>query len=180
VPGARVVGAEIESELVTLSNQNAAANGVGDRVVFVTVDALDLPPDMKRDYAHVFCNPPFHLGTGERPADELRAQALHDDGMLSGWLSIGTKRTAPNGTFTAILRADRLGEALAALPGTGVSVFPLHPRAGEAAKRVIVQVRKGSRAPLAMLHGLVLHNADGSYTPEADAVLKGETALALR
>jgi tRNA1(Val) A37 N6-methylase TrmN6 len=65
------------------------------------------------------------------------------------------------------------------LPATGVSVFPLHPRAGEAAKRVVVQVRKGSRAPLAMLHGLVLHAADGSYTTEADAVLRGEVAIGL-
>jgi tRNA1(Val) A37 N6-methylase TrmN6 len=179
IPGVEVVGAEIESELVTLSNQNAAANGFGDRVVFVTVDVLDLPTDMKREYRHAFCNPPFHAGMGVQSPDALRAGAMHDDGALGDWLSIGVKRTVSAGTFTAILRADRLSEALVALPATGVSVFPLHPRAGEAAKRVIVQVRKGSRAPLAMLRGLVLHEADGSYTPEANAVLRDRTSLRL-
>jgi tRNA1(Val) A37 N6-methylase TrmN6 len=179
VPDVQVVGAEIESELVTLSNQSAAANGLGGRVVFVTVDVLDLPADMKRDYGHVFCNPPFHLGSGERSPDALRAGALHDDGALGDWLGIGAKRTVSGGTFTAILRADRLGEALAVLPPTGVSVFPLHPRAGEPAKRVIVQLRKGSLAPLAMRHGMVLHEADGSYTAEAEAVLRGDAALPL-
>jgi tRNA1(Val) A37 N6-methylase TrmN6 len=44
---------------------------------------------------------------------------------------------------------------------------------------VIVQLRKASRAPLRMLHGLVLHNAYGSYTDEADAVLRGERWLVL-
>ncbi|HEY0300861.1 MAG TPA: DUF2007 domain-containing protein, partial [Rhizomicrobium sp.] len=151
VPGVHVVGAEIESALVTLSNGNAGANGLGGRVVFVTVDALDLPADMKRDYAHVMCNPPFHAQDGQRSPDAMKAGATHDDGGLGEWLSVGVKRAAPGGTFTCILRADRLGEALAALPATGVSVFPLHPRAGEAAKRVIVQAKKASRAPLAML-----------------------------
>ncbi len=173
VAGVTITGAEIESGLVTLANGNATANGFGDRAVFVTVDALDLPTDMKHDYDHVLCNPPFHGADGERSPAAMRAGAMQDDGQLGEWLAVGIKRTAPGGTFTCILRADRLGEALAALPATGVSVFPLWPRAGEAAKRVILQVKKGSRAPLAMLPGLVLHKDDGSYTPEADAVLRG-------
>ena len=68
---------------------------------------------------------------------------------------------------------------VAAAISAGVAVYPLHPHAGEAAKRVIVQVTKASRAPLAMLHGLVLHEADGRYTAEADAVLRGEKGLSL-
>ena len=179
VDGVRVTGAEIDSELVGLANANATANGMGDRVVFVTVDVLDLPPDMKHDYDHVLCNPPFHAQSGERSPDAERARATHDEGDLGNWLAVGVKRTASGGTFTAILRADRLAEALAALPATGVSVLPLYPRAGEPAKRVIVQVAKGSRAPLAMLHGLVLHAADGRYTDAADAVLRGQRGLLL-
>jgi tRNA1(Val) A37 N6-methylase TrmN6 len=31
-----------------------------------------------------------------------------------------------------------------------------------------------------ILPGLVLHNDDGKYTPDADAVLRGERALVLR
>jgi len=179
VAGAVITGAEIESDLVGLSNGNATANGFGDRVVFVPVDALDLPVDMRRDYDHVMCNPPYHGSDGERSPDAMKAGATHDDGRLGDWLAAGVKRAAPGGTFTCILRADRLGEALAALPTTGVKVFPLHPHAGEAAKRVIVQVTKASRAPLAMLAGLVLHEADGSYTAQADAILRGEAGIAL-
>ena len=179
VPGAKLVGAEIESALVTLSNGNATENGFGDRVVFVTVDALDLPADMKRDYAHVMCNPPYHGMGGEQSPDAMKAGATHDDGELGTWLAAGVKRTAPGGTFTCILRADRMGEALAALPPLGVSVFPLWPRAGEAAKRVVLQVKKGARTPLATLAGLVLHEADGSYTPDADAVLRGTRGITL-
>jgi tRNA1(Val) A37 N6-methylase TrmN6 len=47
------------------------------------------------------------------------------------------------------------------------------------AKRVILQLRKGSGAPLALLPGLVLHEAGGRFTPEADAVLRDGASLAL-
>ncbi|HJW40636.1 MAG TPA: DUF2007 domain-containing protein [Rhizomicrobium sp.] len=174
VPGVHVTGVEIETQLVTLANENATANGMGNRVVFVTVDALDLPPDMKRDYGHVFCNPPFHGADGEASPDAERARALQDGGELAAWLDTGVRRTAPGGTFTCILRADRMGEAFAALPATGVRIFPLWPRTGEDAKRIVIQLNKGSRAPLVLEQGLVLHKADGAYTEEADVVLRGE------
>jgi tRNA1(Val) A37 N6-methylase TrmN6 len=44
---------------------------------------------------------------------------------------------------------------------------------------VIVQARKGSNAPFALLPGLVLHQDDGAWTPEAEAVLRRGSALAL-
>jgi tRNA1(Val) A37 N6-methylase TrmN6 len=102
-----------------------------------------------------------------------------DDGQLRDWLKLGLQRTASGGFFTAILRADRLNEALAALPRTGVSLFPLWPREGVPAKRVIIQARKASRAAFSLLPGLVLHRDDGSWTPGAEAVLRRGSALAL-
>jgi tRNA1(Val) A37 N6-methylase TrmN6 len=177
VPGYTIAGVEIDRELVSLANENAAANGTSDRVRFVHGDVLNLPPGLRASFEHVMCNPPFHGEEGEMSPDGSRAKALHDTGDLSRWLEIGTKRTALNGTFTIILRADRLNQALGALPDHGVSVFPLWPKRGAPAKRVIVEVRQGSRAPFTLLPGLVLHEADGRYTAEANAVLRGLSAL---
>jgi tRNA1(Val) A37 N6-methylase TrmN6 len=123
-------------------------------------------------------NPPFH-GEGQTSPDAARARALMDRGTLRDWLEAGLKRTGSGGSFTAILRADRLNEALAALPQTGATMFPLWPKAGEAARRVVIQVRKGARTPFCLLPGLILHQVSGTYTPEADAILRGEAALAL-
>ncbi|MEO8302204.1 MAG: methyltransferase, partial [Rhizomicrobium sp.] len=130
------------------------------------------------DFDQVFANPPFH-GEGQVSPDAARATALMDDGALNDWLKLGLQRTVSGGFFTAILRADRLNEALAALPERGLCAFPLWPRQDEAPKRVIVQARKGSNAPFALLPGLVLHQEDGSWTPQADAVLRRGNALAL-
>ena len=81
--------------------------------------------------------------------------------------------------IAAIIRADRTPEALAALGQRGVHLLPLWPRAGMTAKRAILLARKGSRAPFALLPGLVLHQADGRYIDETDAILRGGAALAM-
>lgn len=176
VPGVVVTGAEIDPWLAAMANDNAAANGMAAR--FFAVDAFDLPPELKSDFDQVMCNPPFH-GEGVASPDPDRAAALMDGGQLTDWLKLGLQRTVSNGFFTSILRADRLAEAMAVLPDRGVTVFPLWPRAGVPAKRVILQVRKGSRAPLLLSPGLVLHRDDGGWTDEADAVLRCGGALAL-
>jgi tRNA1(Val) A37 N6-methylase TrmN6 len=102
-----------------------------------------------------------------------------DHGKLSDWLKIGLQRTVSGGFFATILRTDRLNEALSVLPERGVCVLPLWPRAGEMSKRVIVQVRKGSGTPFALLPGLVLHQENGAWTSESEAVLRRGEALAL-
>ena len=55
-----------------------------------------------------------------------------------------------------------------------ITVFPLWPKVGETAKRVLVKARKGVAAPLQVTSGLVLHADDGNYTETANAILGGE------
>jgi len=176
ISGLNVTGVERDEKLVALAEDNARANGFD--CTFFAADIFALPKDLKRDFDQVLANPPFH-GEGQASPDAARAAALMDDGALSDWLRLGLQRTVSGGFFTAILRADRLNQALAALPERGVCAFPLWPRQGEAPKRVILQARKGSNAPFALLPGLVLHQEDGAWTPEADAVLRRGNALAL-
>lgn len=177
VPGLTLTGVERDPALAALAQDNAAANGMA--AAFVAADVFDLPDSLKRDFALVFSNPPFHGGDGLVPPDPSRSAALRDEGKLGDWLRLGLQRTVSGGFFTTIVRADRLDEALAALPGHGVTTFPLWPRLGVSAKRVILRVAKGSRAPFVLAAGLVLHREDGAFTPEAEAVLRRGAALAL-
>ena len=88
----------------------------------------------------------------------------------------------PGGWLSLIHRADRLPELLAALHGKAgdVTVLPLWPRAGVAARRVIVLARKGSRGPARIVPGLVLHAPEGTFTAEAEAVMRGGAAIEVR
>ena len=52
-----------------------------------------------------------------------------------------------------------------------LTVFPLHPHAGEDAKRVIVSARKERYGPLKLKTGLIIHKNGGAYTEQAEEVL---------
>jgi tRNA1Val (adenine37-N6)-methyltransferase len=175
----KITGIDTLGALVDLANDNARANGMELRAQFIVGDALDPPAALRRSFDHVFANPPFHDDEGDTSPDRERASALQDGGRLGDWISMGLKRVKSQGTFTSIIRADRLAEALAELSPRGVTLFPLWPRSDAPAKRVVLQARKDSRAPLTMLPGLVLHEPKGAYTLAAHAILREGGSLAL-
>lgn len=175
----RIVGVEILEELVEQARENARTNNLEQRLNFYHADALDPPQALRREFDHVFCNPPFHGSAGQVSPDGARTLALQDAGRLAQWFVSALKRVRSNGTMTAIIRADRLNESLDNLPSGGVSIFPLWPRAGEAAKRVILGVHKSSHTPLALRSGLILHDCQGHYTNEAAEILRNGASLAL-
>ena len=172
-----VFGLEVDPALAALADENAAENDQSRRVRFIAGDMRNMPAELRRTFEHVMCNLPFHDEDGQTSPDAGRALALQDRGVLADWFTGGMKRVVSGGTFTAILRADRLREALTALGERGVSVFPLWPRAGEAAKRVLIRAVKASRAPFAILPGLVLHETGSNYTRAANAILRDGAAL---
>ena len=99
---------------------------------------------------------------------------------LAQWIDFCLKMVRPKGTLSVIHRADRLDAVLAALAGRlgGTVVYPLWPGSeGKPAKRVVVRGRPGVAAPMKLSPGLVLHDGQGSYTHDAEAVLRHARAL---
>lgn len=173
VPDVIVSGIEIDAELVALSNANAAANALADRVTFLQADVAAVPFDA-HSFDHVFLNPPFHDDVSTRSPHGRKSAATHG-GALDGWFAAAFRVAKPGGTVTSIVSSARLRETLRAYADHtgGVVQFPLWPKPGAQPKRAIVAATVGSRAPFEMLAGLVLHAPPAKYTAEADAVLRG-------
>ncbi|MEX0758398.1 MAG: methyltransferase domain-containing protein [Tistlia sp.] len=181
VAGCRVAGLELQPELAALARRNASENGLSDRLEVVEGDLRRLPAGLGRGYDRVFANPPFH-GEARPSPDAQRATAHHAAaGELCDWIEAALRCLRPEGTLTLILRSDRLPEALAALAGRAgeLRLLPLWPKPGRPARRLLLQARKGARAPLILLSGMLLHEADGRFTLAADAVLRDAVALPL-
>ena len=184
VPNCRIVGLELQTELAELADRNIGANGVTDRVQVVRGDLLRPPPQLVAgSFDRVMANPPYGVaGDGTPPPDAGLTRAhVEGEAGLADWIAFCLAMLRPKGHLVMIHRAERLGDILAGLRGRAgeAVVFPLWPRAGEPAKRVIVRARKGARTPLRISSGLVLHDPDGSYTRAADAVLRDGAALML-
>jgi len=179
-----VTGLEIDPDLAQLANRNAVQNGLASAVRFEAGSLEDAPASIARtSFAHVFANPPYMEEGAAMPArDPGRMIArLGPQGVLDAFADFCLRRAESGGSVTLIHRADRLSRLLTAFEEKlgAIKVFPLWPRLGVAAKRVIVSGRKGSRAPLTLCAGLVLHGEGNAFTPEAEAVLRGGGALLL-
>ena len=184
VAGCRVTGVEAQRELVRIAGENAARNGVVNRVTVMMGDIRHPPPRLEPgSFAHVMANPPYMDAETASPSP-MPAKAvatIEGDADLATWVRFALTMTKPRGSVTFIHRADRLEHLLAQFVDRagGIAVVPLWPGAGKPAKRVIVHARKGSGAPTRLLPGLILHEADGRFTAAADAVLREARAIDL-
>jgi tRNA1(Val) A37 N6-methylase TrmN6 len=177
-----VTGIEIDSGLARLAHANAERNGLGRRYCVVNADLtaaqVQIAPN---SFDVVVANPPFYAqGRATPSTDQARARAaIMPQGGLEQWARFFAGMTAASGAVTLIYPASALKDVLMALDGRfgAISVVPLFPRAGEPAHRIIVSGVKGSRAPLHLCAGLVVHGAGNTFTPEAEDILRHGAAL---
>jgi tRNA1(Val) A37 N6-methylase TrmN6 len=178
VPGVAAAGVEIDPALAALANENFQINGLTG-VSAVIGDAGEEKFEPAFDY--VLANPPWHDAAGTASPDPKRALAHQAaPGLLAAWIAAMASAVAPRGTLTLIIPASSFAAAAAALTErklSGITLFPLWPRAGQAAKQLIVQARRNG--PSRVLPGLVLHDEAG-ITPAANAVLRDGAGLDLR
>jgi tRNA1(Val) A37 N6-methylase TrmN6 len=175
VAGVQVTGLELQPALAELARANAHANGLA---LEVAEGCITRPPPgvSMHSFDHVITNPPWYEpGTISRPAAESKAIGHLEEVDLATWLKQAVRFLKPKGRLFVVHRADRLGDILAGLHPLKVGeirVVPLWPKPGRPAGRVVVMARKDSRAPLEVLPGLVLHHPSGSYTDNADEILR--------
>jgi tRNA1(Val) A37 N6-methylase TrmN6 len=188
VDGTMVTLVEIDPQLVALAVENAKRNQLAERVRAVVLDvaaparafaATGLRPE---SIARVLMNPPFNDPARQRASPDRSRRLAHTaaKATLVSWVRTAARLLRPRGTLSLIWRADGLRDVLEALAsGFGaVTVRPVHPKPEEPAIRVLVCATKASRAPLALLPGLILADRAGRPTPEAEAVLRAGLPLA--
>lgn len=180
VEGIEVTGIDIQPDLVALARRNAAENGLAARAAFEVGDVLALAEEA---YHHVCANPPYlEAGKSSLSPNPIKAIAnVEGAAKLGDWVRAAISAVREGGSVTFIHRAERAAELRAAMAaGLGaVRELPLLPKAGAAAKRVLIQGVKGASAGHLLLPGMVLHDASGGFTPAAQAILRNMGPLSL-
>ena len=190
IAAARITLVEIAPALASLARENARRNAMADRIEIVEADisrggaafAPGLYPALQASrFAHVVANPPYQVDGRASPSpNPLKANAHAMPPVdLDAWLRFLAAAAMADGTATVIHRADALPELLEALGNRfgALKILPIHARAGKPASRIVVQGRKGSRAPLTLLPGLILHGEGHAFRPPVDAILRDGQSL---
>lgn len=184
VRAGRFVFVERDPALADLCRQNCRDNGVQGEVAVADVldrasrETAGLGPE-SADL--VLTNPPFLEEGQSRTSPDPGRAAAHalPAGGLEGWLKACAALLKPRGRLVLIHRADRLAECLDVLDGRlgALELRFVHPAANRPAIRLLLSGIKGSRAPLGILPPVVLNGPDGRFTPEAEALHRGDATL---
>jgi tRNA1(Val) A37 N6-methylase TrmN6 len=171
------------SSLLLAGVRNIALNNADGKADFIRSDIRDYVVEGKPIYNHVMVNPPYFEAGQHMPSpDDVRAKALghqSDDLDLEDWILAGYRLLKSGGSLNIIYPTsgtDKIIRAMGKKFGA-IEIIPLWPRVGVDSKRVIIRAIKGRQTPCIIRAGLVLHEVDGSYTVEADKVLRDAGAI---
>ena len=209
VNSVKIMGVEIQRDLVHLASENISRNGFDKRLEIMIGDLQRPPPRLvPRSFDHVMANPPYYEAGRVRKSTQQEKVTSHIEGSggLKAWTNYCLSMVRPGGTVTIIHRTNRLATLLTLLDGKAgdIVIYPIwshYPfafndeqfgttgftkeekkkiRMPGTAKRVIIQAISGTNGSLQLSSGIVLHNKDGHNTQEADAILRHGKALNVR
>ena len=191
-PALSAIGIERDPDLVACGLQALALpenSGFAKRARLIVADIgspqllMDRIGLAEESADWVLMNPPFDPKGGGTRSPDPRRRAAHvgAEGLIAAWSAAAATLLRRGGTLGLIHRAEALQTVLSALSPQfgGIRVIPVHPAAGAPATRILVTALRGRRTPLSIAPGLVLHATGGAWTPEADALLRGEAELPL-
>jgi tRNA1Val (adenine37-N6)-methyltransferase len=178
----RLAGLEKDDAMAALANKNVEANGFLANIDIFMGDILAPPRNLSGKFDLVFSNPPFFDDGESIRTPSPERQGAHVLGApLEDWIKGMITLAAPKGRILLIHRAERLPDILDAFKGKAgdIGVYPIRPRTGEMAKRVIVSAQKGSKAPMRLLAGMDMHpqTGEGRFSSAYEAVCDGGILL---
>ena len=136
-------------------------------------------PDNGFDFA--IMNPPFNKPADRSTPDRLKAGAhVMQDGLFEAWLRTASAVVKPGGGVALIARPQSIGDILEAMKGRfgALRIVPVHPRAHEAAIRIVVCGTRASRAAMRFETPLILHGPEGhAFLPRSSAINNGRIGL---
>ncbi len=180
---------EIDPELVDLSRQSLQLEQnqhFADRVrclcADITKPAEPLASAGRKpgSYAAIFANPPYNDGSHQTSPDKRRALA-HKASDADIWVKTAAGLAAHRALLALIIRPANLLDYVGSIQKSfgNVIIKPLNAHQQGQATRLLIGSIRGSRAALQLLSPLVLHGTDGSFTDEAEDILRGRRSIDL-
>ena len=175
-------GLERSADMLALSRKNTDGH---KNIEIIEGSIRALPKDWHLKFDQVFTNPPYYDRRAAIRMSKAKESSFVNKKSLGieDWIGAMLLMLKPRGVGTLIYRADGLEKVLAALVNKAgrIKILPIHSFADEAAKRVIVQFRKGVHSETALLPALVLHERGSreKFTPEMTEIISGNETITI-
>lgn len=172
--GITVTGVEIQAEAVRLGERAVLENGLERRLCFRVEDLRTTGLDAG-SFDLVVCNPPYYpLGAGELAEDlGRRAARAEVQCTLEDVLQAAARLLRWGGSFCVVHKPERLTDLLCAARGAALEPKRLRfvaSLAENGPSLLLLECRRGGKPGLTVEAPLILHNPDGSPSPEVNRI----------
>ncbi|MFB0921231.1 MAG: methyltransferase [Oscillospiraceae bacterium] len=177
-PNAIITGIEIQPDFAELSRRNLSENGMELRTGIINADLRECRSLIKAEsFDLVVSNPPYFAeNSGYSAPASHRASAREEKNCTLAELCAAAKWALRwGGSFALVHRPERLSEVLCEMTEAGIEPKRLRMVSHSALKApslVLVEGRRGGGKGLKIEAPLILTNADGSDTDEAQKIYK--------
>lgn len=177
----QVVGLELQPEIAALARRNVALNQFDTRITIVEGDLRTPPPELSdRRFDWVVSNPPYWSPvTHQVPTSSLLACAKFELACnLSEVITAAARFCRDRGRVALIHLPERLTDLLSLMRAARLEPKRLclvHPKPETAPHRVLVEGIKHGRPGLKVCKPFIIHQPDGEFTPEMNAVYQGRS-----
>ena len=171
-----IIGIEVQEDLAQLAQKNICLNQCEDRVKIIHADIRTIKKDFKAgSFDAVISNPPFYPElSGRLNPDVQKAISRHElFGTLTDFTNISQYLLKLSGKFLAIYPSSRTVDLIEEMRASGIEPKTLqfiHPRSDALANMVLIEGIKGAGKEAKVLTPLVLYDARGSYTEQAQNI----------
>lgn len=196
LPHVDITGIELIARTADAASRNSVLNGLSDRLRFVQGDLRDLRKDLptrshslfpSRSFDLVVSNPPYRIPTTPVAPNAVLASEMviareEITCTLDDLLSAAAYLLRARGRLVLVHGSDRLPDLMESLrrnhlePETLRLVLPAVDRAPSCL--LVSATANGRPGGFRILPPLVVRDAEGIYTPEADAIYGREPPLA--
>lgn len=173
---------EVQKDIADQARRSVAANHYENRIQVWTGDAKQAPTFLAKDhYDLVMVNPPYFKAPKGHVVNPNRAKAIARHELLINLdqvVATASQLLKWHGKLVIVHRPERLGELIVSCHQHDLAVKviqPYCPHAGQDADLfVAVCMRHVSETGLVLKSPVVVHEADGSFTPAINSIIKEE------
>ena len=182
----RVLGIEIQDELVAIAERNVVLNGLAGQIEIRRGD-VRCPETLcgPQSFSAAVFNPPYRpLRSGRTNSDPEKAVARHEiEGTIADFLAAAVHALRLEGRVYAIYPAVRMVELIARMRECRIEPKRLrlvHSRLDGVGEFVLVEGVKGGREGLNVAPPLFIYQDAGGYTPEMTEIFRDLSAFPAR
>lgn len=178
---AQILAVEIQERLADMAERSVRLNGLEEQMEVICDDLKNMPAYIQGSKVDmILCNPPYFKVDPHSNLNESEHYLLARHEITTNLQEICRSAQSilkSNGRLAMVHRPDRLLDILDTLQRHNLApkrlqfVYP--KREKEANMLLIEAIKDGSTSGFKVLPPLIVHNDDGSYTPELEEIYYG-------